>query len=337
MDLFCLIPSPGSRTPMSVAIDAETRLEVVAAPDTLDDTWMADLGRFRSAELADANWVAAVVRPLPHGGDPGRLSGAHDEVGQRVFRALRLAGMPGNRAGLRLAGTREPGRWKTLRLSTVRARTRKACHAATPWDGGTFTATVAKVAARLDALHDPDGHTRVQTHERLRRCLRTAEVGMQMDDPYERFPAFTRVLEGLVTVGSRNGPQQTLRERVQFVARSGVPAAEIVRDIYRIRNKILHMDTWRDGLPTVPFANREQVARARYASAEVLACQLLYEILSSDDLFRHFESDGTIAAFWEALENAAIPNPWPVLADWDAAELLEWSSDPAVPPIRCAP
>ena len=267
--------------------DADGRLELARShPLGLDDGWARSLGTILADEVRDAD---ATVMFTPLSDWPLLACGgwlAH------TMRAAVLAGYPGWKQSVVLTGRTTPSSARVESVHTKRPLVRMA-RLSNNFGGFRLPSSALDAARTMRSLYVPAGG---DEHLRLRRSVRTAVVALQMDNAYERLPAFMRVIEGL-TSPPRNNMKGGIASRLGPLVEGF--AEKDYLDAYNVRSKIEHMESWTTGLPAAPVERQEEHAKRLYAGLECIACELLVRALHPERVGR-FRDDAAITELWAA-------------------------------------
>jgi hypothetical protein len=113
-------------------------------------------------------------------------------------------------------------------------------------------------------------------------------------DPLERIHQFSRCLEGLILPETGNTRRQFVSRTETFV---GPKQHDLMRTIYDVRSAVEHLHEYRLLEPPNRAQRIELLRKA--AITEYLSRRCLGQILLNENLWPHFSSPSSLAAFWD--------------------------------------
>lgn len=261
--------------------------------DVLDPTWRSWLGESGTGEIERANLVLFRSR---NSNTPRILDGENDDLVQEVtdvWAVLQFSGIVERQTVTWLTGTVEAGRLNFRQVGHAR-----------PF----FTSTAsAPTVATTNRLRAADGHAHewstILASRRYKRIIRGANVlmgGLQEYYGQERLHQFVRSLEALILpqVGST---QRQFVHRCQTFTIANQDHAMILNDMFAMRSAVEHLHESASALEQ-QYADEQQrmrIAERRTRQAEALATWSYRRLLDNATLRAEFETDVTIAAFWQ--------------------------------------
>lgn len=266
----------------------------------LEPHWREWLGTIALEEISAGGLAVYVTAPAAH---PEVLDGENEALRQRVndvLHGLFLQGVPWFQAGIYLTGSHLNGELRIRHFARL--------HDVAPtYDSTSFVVDqVLLDRARLLAQR-----LRIMQNEpiggRWGRLIRSVRILLQANRTHnehgERFHQFVRSLDGLAKTRPAHGEGDFVH-RVQTFALASPETAELLREMYRVRGAVEHVQVAYEVLDAAVGDLPHRLARINRLTRQIdaLARFTFSHLLASDALFDVFSTDAGIDGFW------AMPN-----------------------------
>lgn len=289
---FAIQTIHGGKHNLDVPLALDDGLFVVdTLPATLDGIWQRWLGEFVSKEITQADLFIVASRPVEH---PHRLIVPGDLVDsvRRVLSAMLLIGVPYIDQVHVVGGTNIDGAPRIRQQQTMPTPvvTRGDARYRFGRSDADRIRTLYGTLTALDA--EPD------EFRRLKRGVRAYFRAVHEFEGEYRLIYLVQALEALI-IPPVGKTEAKFTHRGQYIAGANQSNETVLRDAYKLRSQVQHLNTWSDVYPGMPPDECKAIANRRILQIETLARHALGRLFSDRTLLEAFRTDESIREHWE--------------------------------------
>lgn len=262
----------------------------VGAPFDLPDEWQRWVGSVRAAELAESDLF--IIAFWLDGDSMSVDAETQRERYRRAFHilcALALHGTQDYDQMLHCTGSSDGGSVGIGSTSEVPGLFLSSAVSNLETDQTILDSAMAAASGLRNIFADGD-------YLRLRRGFMAWLRGKRESEPPERLHQFARAIEAVMKCDPGRTERQFVHRGQTFIGASP-DNANLLKELFKLRSSVEHMNEMEDALDPWPPGEKEKVALLRTSQAELLASHLYLRILK-DKAKRELFSDPRIADFW---------------------------------------
>ncbi len=259
-------------------------------PFTLDQRWREWIGKIRAEQIDRCNFFLVAVRRSVR---PDVLDDENEtlrKIINRLLHGLLLQGIPNHVDGFVLTGAKLTTETHIRQFWEMRQ-----FYNSSPKHPIRFTKISCQKAKDFEA-----GYGDIETSKdyfRIRRGMTALSRGISEPSMQERIHEYVRALEALVKTKIGQSEAQFIH-RCQSFAIASNEVRSILRESYKIRSAVEHMNLVDTVYPGRALADIERILGKRIRQIEALASSAYLRIASSPAHAQLFQTDATIDAFW---------------------------------------